>query len=270
MCVWDMSQTAEERAKMLSAENDELMDTNAQLRRQNTELHEGLFMLRDQIDLMQREGGLVVHALDRALQLAEQLYIFLPPGTVMPDAVATCKYALDDAMHAIGQKRANIGREPWNSGNTPAFASPTPTPSATSSTPSAAPAGSSSPSSPPAPKASAPPPSPSASDPSQQQSPLQAELGELSELQRLGNALFIAGQNIVKLTEQRDKVTATLNAALVLVQAMMTNLRVRGVEPDPIVVTRKAQLDQTMRVLLGEDADDQSQPIPQISALKTH
>lgn len=62
-------------------------------------------LLNKELGKTRHDAGLVVHALDCAIALIEQLILFLPDGSPVPDGVATCKAALDRAMSAVTGKR---------------------------------------------------------------------------------------------------------------------------------------------------------------------
>jgi hypothetical protein len=57
------------------------------------------------MDKMHSEGALIVHALDRALQLTEALMSFWPADHPMNPNVSACKQQLDEAMAKIRQRK---------------------------------------------------------------------------------------------------------------------------------------------------------------------
>lgn len=206
---------------------------------------------------MRFEGGLIVHALDCAIQLNEQLFIFLPEGTVMPNAVASCRHLFTEAMRALGHRK-----EAWTqAGNTSSSASPEPAPSTasmpstSSSTPSEPTAGSlsSSPTSP----TDQPTPSPSSSEQSvpsasdQSERAASAPPSESEMLVRGNRALAIAGYNIAELQTAGAALTAALNQALLLVDQLIAEMRRGNVTPSGVAVVAKARLDQEIRKVLA-------------------
>jgi hypothetical protein len=70
------------------------------------------------------------------------------------------------------------------------------------------------------------------------------------KVSRLNTALTIAGQNIVTLNDQRAALTGALNEGLLLLEALMGEMRAKGFEPSAPVVVAKARFDQAMRRLL--------------------
>jgi hypothetical protein len=64
-------------------------------------LRQELYKTIHEIGEIKANAGLVVHALDCALALTEQLFIFLPEGTALPGGITTCKHSLDAALAKI-------------------------------------------------------------------------------------------------------------------------------------------------------------------------
>jgi hypothetical protein len=75
----------------------ELCRLTAEYERLNIEYEKNLLALAT----MQAQGALIVHALDRALQLTEALMSFWPPAVPMHPNVSACKQQLDEAMASI-------------------------------------------------------------------------------------------------------------------------------------------------------------------------
>jgi hypothetical protein len=202
--------------------DDEIMDANRELREKlmdaNREWRETILELR-------AGGALVVHALDCAIAFNEQLFVFLPQGTVMPQAIVACQHQFSEAMRAIGHTRQTW---PLNPGNTPATSTIPSTETLSSSTSLEPTAGSLSPS---------PATSPSSS--------------ESETLVRANRALAIAGYNIAELQEAGAALTATLNQALLLVDRLIEEMRRAGTVPSGLAVVAKARLDQEMRKVLA-------------------
>lgn len=104
-------------------ENRKLRAENTSLRARTTRLGTLVEDLQDKMKLrdierddsvdtiarMASQGGLIVHALNCAMQLTEALIAYMPEGTVLPESVSTCKHALDEAMQALGRM---TGKEP--------------------------------------------------------------------------------------------------------------------------------------------------------------
>jgi hypothetical protein len=88
-------------SELMDIYRQELADERA-LNKQLRETNADTIMAMDQ---MRAEGALIVHALERALQLTEVLMSTLRAGEIVPPGVATCKHALDDAMRAITNRR---------------------------------------------------------------------------------------------------------------------------------------------------------------------
>jgi hypothetical protein len=61
--------------------------------------------LREELRVLREDSALVVYALECALQLTDSLITWMPEGTVLSEGVRTCKYRLDEAMQAIGNRK---------------------------------------------------------------------------------------------------------------------------------------------------------------------
>lgn len=84
----------EDKIDQLKRENEQAKTMMLDYSQKHIEAHRELEKTR--ID-----AGMVVHALNCAVQLIEALIAFTPHGSVVHPNVATCKTALDNAMHAI-------------------------------------------------------------------------------------------------------------------------------------------------------------------------
>ena len=65
----------------------------------------------EQLKKLQEGAGMVVHALNCAVQLTEALIAYMPEGSPMHPDVARCKNELDHAMRAINGSLRNPIRE---------------------------------------------------------------------------------------------------------------------------------------------------------------
>jgi hypothetical protein len=81
-----------------------------------------------------------------------------------------------------------------------------------------------------------------------------------AEISRLTTALRIAGVNIVEmndknaaLNEKNAELTAALTHGLLVMDALITDLRAAGGQISPMLEASKAAFDQTMKRVLGED-----------------
>jgi hypothetical protein len=102
-----------ERADIYAEENTKLRREQAEFTAMHNALVEHALKQKAEIadlkienEALRNGSALIVHALDCAIQFTEALFIYLPEGTVLPEAVSTCKYALDQAMHAIKERKA--------------------------------------------------------------------------------------------------------------------------------------------------------------------
>jgi hypothetical protein len=81
------------------------------------------------------------------------------------------------------------------------------------------------------------------------------------KIARLQASLTIAGQNIVTLNEQCAALKATLHSTMLLIDNLITDLRVAGGTPSPGLLIAKQRFDATMKKLLGDEPsrDNQSE-----------
>ena len=73
------------------------------------------------------------------------------------------------------------------------------------------------------------------------------------DITRLRRAYMIACVNIADLTDHRTMLTEVLVTATILLDQLLTELRMANVTPSPGVIVTKAEFDKTMRRLLGRD-----------------
>jgi hypothetical protein len=72
------------------------------------------------------------------------------------------------------------------------------------------------------------------------------------DLERLRRAYQMACVNITELTDQRQKLTNALDGAMLLIDQLLMEMRSKGVEPSPQIISFKAGFDKGMRELLGK------------------
>lgn len=86
-------------------------------------------------------------------------------------------------------------------------------------------------------------------------------IGELrEEVDRWKRAHQIACANIAELSSQRAKLTGSLTHGLLLIDALLTEMRLANVTPSATVIVSKAEFERQMRILLGHDRDEK--PVP--------
>lgn len=84
--------------------------------------------------------------------------------------------------------------------------------------------------------------------------PLNQELDDLrEEAARWKRAHVIACSNITELNDQRALLTEALNNATILLDQLLTEMRLKDVTPSPGVIVVKAEFDRAMRKLLGHE-----------------
>jgi hypothetical protein len=85
-------------------------------------------------------------------------------------------------------------------------------------------------------------------------SPRDVELSQ-NDPARLRVALHIATQNLIRITrerqEERKVLVAALETALILLDQLLTEMRIAGVTPSAGVVVTKAKFDAAMRKILN-------------------
>jgi hypothetical protein len=72
------------------------------------------------------------------------------------------------------------------------------------------------------------------------------------DLARLKTAYRLACMNLAELGEQRGKLIAALDGAMILLNQLLMEMRNKGVEPSPQIIAFKAGFDKGMRELLGK------------------
>jgi hypothetical protein len=176
------------------------------------DLREELYKKIHELGEIKSNGGLVVHALDCALALTEQLFIFLPEGTSLPSAVATCKHNLDAAM-------TKLHRPPAPQQFVVGDNALTGLPDRREET---------------------------LVDVNQI---ITAEVEPGEETQRLRRALVVAAANIATLSDQAHEMVRALNAAIQLVDGVIGEMAAKGVQPTPVLIALHNQFTREMNTV---------------------
>lgn len=85
--------------------------------------------------------------------------------------------------------------------------------------------------------------------------PSEQSIEQSGDLARIQTAYRIACMNIAELNDQRQKLTSALNAAVLLLDQLLAEMRDKGVTPSPQIIAFKAGFDKGMRELLGQRDD---------------
>jgi hypothetical protein len=174
-------------------------------------LRKELYKTIHEIGEIKENAGLVVHALDCALALTEQLFIYLPQGTILPEAVSACKHSLDLAMTTV---RGSVVIHPPE----PAPAPPMPT------------------TVPQVPLADL-------------DKVITTEVDDDNMNERLRRALVAAAANIATLNEQAHEMVRALNAAIQLVDGVVGEMAAKGVQPTPVLIALHNQFTREMNTV---------------------
>jgi len=75
----------------------------------------------------------------------------------------------------------------------------------------------------------------------------------VDEVARLQTSLRIACENIAQLSDQRTQLSEALNTATLLIDQLLTDLRLAGGSPSQGLLIAKANFDVTMQRLLGHE-----------------
>jgi|SRR5215472_6371131 len=73
-----------------------------------------------------------------------------------------------------------------------------------------------------------------------------------TEIERLQNALRIAGVNLVTLNDQRQKLNDALNTACIMIDHLVADMAAAGLQPSAALIVAKSSFDLAMKKLLGE------------------
>lgn len=80
------------------------------------------------------------------------------------------------------------------------------------------------------------------------------DIAELrDEVDRWKRAHQIACANIAELSSQRAQVVAALTQAILLLDQLMTEMRLANLAPSAGLIFTKAEFDRKMKTLLGQD-----------------
>jgi len=72
-----------------------------------------------------------------------------------------------------------------------------------------------------------------------------------AEIKRRDEALRIAGINIVRLNDERAKLTAVLYTGTMLIDTLLGDMHAAGIEPSVALQAAKSSFDSEMKQLLG-------------------